>query len=226
VLSLFRRGDQVPLDKSNASHRIANKKRSSPWAGQSSVHPGAQFVVERLEKLEKGRAFTRKGYDAGVRPCGFLGERTMETEKRKRGRPRQAKDTTQFWQFVRAARVMCAYDQARERGDKHSVAVRGAVDLLKQANPEVPISQTEVKRILAAWRPRNAGTILRFERKILTEEDMKRHCWLREELAALQAKKGLRLEVPTDHELTGLTVSLTARFAERPNYPRHNRRIR
>jgi len=150
----------------------------------------------------------------------------MEMEKKGKGRPRQAKDTIQFWQFARAARVMCAYDEARERGDKHSVAVRGVVEHLKRSNPEMPISQTEVKRILAVWRPRNAGTILRFERKILTEEDIKRHCLILEQLAALQEKTGLRLEVPTNHELTGPIVSLTARFAERPNYPRHNHKIR
>ncbi len=80
----------------------------------------------------------------------------MEMEKKGKGRPRQAKNTTQFWQFARAARVMCAYDEARERGDKHSVAVRGVVEHLKRSNPEMPISQTEVKRILVVWRPRNA----------------------------------------------------------------------
>jgi hypothetical protein len=117
----------------------------------------------------------------------------METEKKRKGRPPQARNTIQSWQFVRAARVMCAYDEARERGDKHSVAVRGVVEHLKQSNPGMPISQTEVKRILAVWRPRNAGTILRFER---------------------------------NQELTGPVESLIARFAERPNYPRHNRKIR
>jgi len=52
----------------------------------------------------------------------------MEMEKKGKGRPRQAKNMIQFWQFARAARVMCAYDEARERGDKHSVAVWGAVE--------------------------------------------------------------------------------------------------
>ena len=150
----------------------------------------------------------------------------MKMEKKGKGRPRQAKNTIQFWQFARAARVMCACDEARERGNKHSVAVRAAVELLKQSNPGMPISQTEVKRILAVWRPRNAGTILRFERKILTEEDIKRHCLILEQQAALQEKTGLGLEIPTNHELTGPIVSLTARFAERLNYPRHNHKIR
>ena len=118
---------------------------------------------------------------------------------------------------------MCAYDEARERGDKHSVAVRGVVEHLKKSDLGMPISETEVKRILSLWRPRNAETILRFERKILTEEDVKRHRWLQEQLAALQGKRDLKLEVPTN--LGRLTESITVRFAERPNYPRHNRKI-
>jgi hypothetical protein len=144
-------------------------------------------------------------------------------EKKGKGRPRQAKNTIQFWQFARAARVLCAYEEDRERGDKHSVAVRGAVEHLKQSNPDMPISETEVKRILPVWRPRNAGTILRFERKILTDEDVKSHCWLQEQLAVLQGKRDLKLEVPTN--LGRLTESITVRFAERPDYPRHNRKI-
>lgn len=147
-------------------------------------------------------------------------------EKRRKGRPRKKEDGIEFWQFARAARVMYAYDEARERGDKHSVAVRDAVELLKQSNPEMPISQTEVKRILAAWRPRNAGTILRFECKILTDEDViKRHHFDLEQLTALQGKSGTRSEVPTNQKLTRSIVSLTGSFAERPNYPRHNRKI-
>jgi len=47
-------------------------------------------------------------------------------EKRWKGRPRKKEDSIEFWQFARAARVMSAYDEARERGDKHSVAVRSA----------------------------------------------------------------------------------------------------
>ncbi len=146
----------------------------------------------------------------------------MEIGKKKRGRPRKPEDTIKFWQFARAGHVMCAFDEVRGRGNKHSVAVRDIVDLLKQRNPEMPICQTEVRRILAAWRPRNAGTILRFERKIPTEQDIKRHYWIWEQEAALQGKKGLRLEVPTNHELTRPIALLTIRFAERPNYPRHN----
>lgn len=99
--------------------------------------------------------------------------------------------------------VMCAYDEARGRGEKHSTAVQHAVDSVKQCNREMPVSQTEVKRILATWRPRGSRIILRFESKILTEEDIKRHCWIREQLAALQGKKGLKWKCPRIMKLHG-----------------------
>ncbi len=149
----------------------------------------------------------------------------MQIEKRQTGRPRKKADTIQPWQFARAAMVMCAYDEARGRGEKHSTAVQHAVDSVKQCNREMPVSQTEVKRILATWRPRGSRIILRFESKILTEEDIKRHCSIREQLAALQGKNGLKLEVPTNHEVTRSATSLIIYFAEKPNYPRHNRKI-
>ncbi len=149
----------------------------------------------------------------------------MEKEKRLRGRPRKAGDTIQFWQFKRAARVMSAYDEARGRGEKHSTAVQYAVDFVKQRSPKMRISLTAVKRILAKWRPMGSRSILRFEHKILTEEEIKRRGCILDQMPPLQGTKGLRLEVPTNQELTRSVVSLTIRFAERPNYPRHNRKI-
>ncbi len=117
----------------------------------------------------------------------------MEMEKKKRGRPRKAGDTVQLWQFVRAGVAMCAYDEARGSGEKHSAAVRHAAQFVKQLHPEMPISTTEVKRILAAWRPRSSHTIFRFERSSLGAEDRIMHRLLREQLAMLKGKKGLNL---------------------------------
>jgi len=182
--------------------------------------------VEQFKEFGKGARQSPQGVTPLVCRLVAVREGTVETEKKRKGRPRQARNSIQFWMFARAGRVMCVYDEARERGDKHSVAVRYAVELLKQSNPEMPISQTEVKRILAAWRPRNAGTILRFERETLTEEDMRGHRFMLEQLADLQGKKDLGLEVPTNYEFAELIERLTVRFAERPNYPRHNRKTR
>ena len=131
--------------------------------------------------------------------------------------------TIAFWQFGRAAMAMCAYDQARERGEKHSVAVREAVDFVKQRDPGMSISETEVKRTLAASRPRDSRTILRFERKNLTEDDIKKRRWIREQVASLQGEKHLKSGVSPNSDPRDGAV-FTIRFAERPNYPRHNRK--
>ncbi len=150
----------------------------------------------------------------------------MEIVKRLRGRPRKAEDTIQFWQFARAARVMCAYDVARGRGEKHSAAIEYAVNFVKQLSPKMRISRTEVKRVLAAWRPRNAGTILRFERSIMTEEKIKKFRWIREQVAMLEEKRGLVLPSPPSFDLGPSLAVFTIRFAEKPDFPRHNRKIR
>ncbi len=117
---------------------------------------------------------------------------------------------------------MWAYDEAREKDEKHSVAVRYAVDSLRRSGPKMRISETEVKRILSTFRPRGSGTILRFERSTLGEEDIKRHRWIKEQFAALQKEKGITLQVPPVYDETLHGAKFTIRFAERPNYPRHN----
>jgi hypothetical protein len=119
------------------------------------------------------------------------------------------------------------YDQAREEGYKHSAAIRHAVEVSKQRNPEIPISETEVKRVLAAWRPRGSQVVLRFDRKILTEHDVEKYHWVREQVNEwrLQHQKDLNLEsppVPGRQHRGGEAFAI--RFAERPQYPRHNRK--
>jgi hypothetical protein len=146
----------------------------------------------------------------------------MEMEKKGKGRPRQATNTIPFWQFLRGAAAMCAYDEARERGEKHSVAVGQAADFVRKVHPQMPISETEVKRVLATWRPRGSSTILRLERSSPSEEDVIRHRWLREELTTLNEKKALKLPIPQKE----ITTRIIVRLGERPDYPRHNRKIR
>lgn len=142
-------------------------------------------------------------------------------EKRGKGRPRKKEDSIEFWQFVRAAIATSAYDEARKEGDKHSVAVRQAVDAVRLRHPEMPISETGVRRILSAVRPRGSGAILCFERLILSEEDKKKHQWIREQTALLKVRKGTTSELPIYDE-TRPAAKYTIRFSERPNYPRHN----
>jgi len=86
----------------------------------------------------------------------------------------------EVWQFGRAAIAMSAYDEAREKGEKHSVAVRDSVTAVRCRNPEVPISETGMKRILSKFRPRRSRTILRFERSRMSEEEIRKYRSIRE----------------------------------------------
>jgi hypothetical protein len=56
--------------------------------------------------------------------------------------------------------VLNAYNEARSLGLKHSAAVSEAVAVVKNRLPDVQISQTEVKRILAEYQPSGALTVL------------------------------------------------------------------
>jgi hypothetical protein len=120
---------------------------------------------------------------------------------------------------------MSAYDESRGNDQKHIVAVMHAVDSVRQCFPGMRISVSEVKRTLAAWRPRNSRTILRFERSTLSEEDVQINHRIRKRLTELQGKKGLILPVLSKHDLTRDVASFTISFGEKPNYPRHNRKI-
>ena len=119
--------------------------------------------------------------------------------------------------------VMCAYYEARNRGEKHGVAVRYAVDDYKQRYPQGHISETEVKRTLAMWRPRGSGVVFLVERQSPTEEFVKKLCWSQEQFAKV-AGKDLQSEVGCSPEVRPRSGSIVARFGERPNYPRHNRK--
>ena len=77
----------------------------------------------------------------------------------KRGRPK--KDGYQsFWMIGRETYALYAYQQAREAGQKHFLAVQEAVIFVRQNLPGVPISDTEVRRILAKWRSTRRNHVL------------------------------------------------------------------
>jgi len=128
------------------------------------------------------------------------------------------------WQFGRVVKVRCAYDESRRKGEKYSVAVRDAVDNVKQSSPEMPISETGVKRILSRYGPKESATILCFERVPMSEADIKRHRWIREQFAALRKKEGVTLPELRVYDETRRRDKFLIRFSERTKYPRHNRK--
>jgi hypothetical protein len=69
----------------------------------------------------------------------------------KPGRPR--KNGQQDMRMLeRITLALFAYGRARDAGEKHSVAISEAVKYVREVVPAMPISETEVKRIVAAWR--------------------------------------------------------------------------
>ena len=70
----------------------------------------------------------------------------------KRGRPKKkgAKDGRTL---LRDTIALSAYDEARRRGEKHIIAISEAVSAARKWKLKMLISDTEVRRILAHWRP-------------------------------------------------------------------------
>jgi hypothetical protein len=151
----------------------------------------------------------------------------MQRGKRRRGRPRKEEGTLEYKQFVRAGIVNAAYDEARQSNQKHSVAVRQVVEFVKQNYPELPISETAVRRILAEWRPRDSGTILRFERSIMTADEVAKYRSVRDQAAAFQHQNDLKVPMLPDinNNPTKTVTKFVFGFGERPNYPRFNGKI-
>lgn len=145
-------------------------------------------------------------------------------KKRGRGRPRKKEGSIELWQLGRAAIVMCAYEEAREQGRKHEHAVRYAVICAKRCSPEIRISKGAVRRILSKYSPRKSGTILRFERSTFSEEDINENRWIRKQVLEFQKKMRKILLMPPSYDGTRAVAKFIIRAAERPNYPRANRK--
>ena len=146
----------------------------------------------------------------------------MRTAKRLRGRPQKEEGREEFWRFVRAGMIISVYDEARKNNEKHSVAVTQAVEYLRQHQPEMPVSDTVVKRTLATFRPRDSRTTLRFKRYTVGRKKLARLRSILEQAHDMQRQMGLSVPPPS------IPKSLTAYkfgYAKRPRYARHNRKI-
>lgn len=148
----------------------------------------------------------------------------METEKRKRGRPRKTNDRVPFWRFALAGIAMCAYDEARQKGEKHSVAISEAVAFVREYFAGMQISETELRRVLARWRPRGAGTIFRFERSVWPDDEGMGFDNIHEQPSVLHRSEGQAESVPPEGRSVSAPMVFKIRLSERPNYLRHNRK--
>lgn len=148
----------------------------------------------------------------------------MNTKKKKKGRPRKEEGRIEPWQFTRENLAMCGYDEARTRGEKHSVAVAEAVSFVKQFHPGMSISESEVRRILALRRPRTALTILRIERSVPTEQEIEKWTYFKKCLAASRGPDGPALPPTPEARPPKSPMIFKIRSGERPDYPRSNRK--
>lgn len=137
---------------------------------------------------------------------------------KKRGRPRKngAKDP---WSLARALMVIHAYDEARTGGIKHSAAVKEAADFVRWLCPGMPISETEVKRILAELRPAKGPAALLSSYEILEGEEAAR---ARSRFAQMLALAGQIPPDPPNQDPSRPLKRFSVSLGKRPNYPRYN----
>jgi hypothetical protein len=107
-----------------------------------------------------------------------------------------------MWMLIRVTLAVFAYQAARKTGEKHSVAIAEAVKGVQETLPKVPISETEVKRIVARWLSKKRPSCLWVEKP--------------------KPEQSFALEPGPDGKMIPVRVVLTASFGPHPVHPRVN----
>jgi hypothetical protein len=143
----------------------------------------------------------------------------MDSTMKKRGRPPK-NGTTEPWRFGRALQVVHAYTKARNSGEKHSAAVKEAINFVRRLDPETPISESEVKRVLAELLPQNGPTAVLAEYSVLEgDEAAETRRYLEQLIGQAVANRPAVLDIQDrGRPLKKFTIKLV----DRPKYPRHN----
>jgi len=149
----------------------------------------------------------------------------MKAKKKLRRRPKKNPGELEFRRFVRAGLIMCTFDEAREGGDKHSAAITHVVEYVRKHHPGMPVSETEVKRTLATYRPKNIQTILQFKRSIADDGKLATLRCVREQVAKMRSERNLSGPPPSIKNLSENLTTIKFGYSQRPLYPRHNRKI-
>jgi hypothetical protein len=141
----------------------------------------------------------------------------METPRKKRRRPPKGgvKDPSHF---ARALMFTNSCDQAREGGEKRSAAITEGVNSVKQSVPRLPLSETEGKRILAEFRPKDSetGLIVRASNVDAAEKARRRN--LRAQVPGFGGTIPAELAKQNLQKCPGFQFGI----GQRPVYPRHN----
>jgi hypothetical protein len=144
---------------------------------------------------------------------------TIHREMKKKGRPSK-NGAVEPQSFLRALMVIDAYSKARAEGEKHSTAVTESIEFVRQLAPEMRISETEAKRVLAEFLPRNGQVALKVNFSILEGEEAARRRSLIAQIPELAGTK--TPAVSTDQDLRRPLMIFKFGFGKRPSYPRHN----
>jgi hypothetical protein len=129
------------------------------------------------------------------------------------GRPRK-NGRKEPYQFVRALEIYDAYQSARKRGEKHSIAVREAARV-----PRFHASESEVRRVLAEFRSVRHSDELNVDSYVRSDADIARHRFLMSQVPE-DRKSQPTLREPTDE--TRPKVGFRFGFVNRTKYPRFN----
>lgn len=127
---------------------------------------------------------------------------------RKRGRPRK-NGVRPAWVLLRTCHVLFWYNRARAAGEKHSVAVKETVAKLRSLSQDMPISETEVKRVLSEFQGEDDPVVLQVTR--LSEKEIHQNVTCYQELKIRQAET--------------ITSGFLMALGPRPQYRRHNAKI-
>ena len=151
---------------------------------------------------------------------------TTKARSSKNGRPRK-NGVKEPWHLGRTLRIIEAYRVARERGEKRESAIEEAVLAVKQFDPDMPVSKTEVKRVLAEFASIYSDVSIRAESTILEGEsaaEKRRFAFDMMKFAdkyCVRSSEKLPVELTEEQLHRPLTV-ISFGYARRPVYKRHN----
>lgn len=142
----------------------------------------------------------------------------------KRGRPKK-NGVKPIWMLVRTVMILLVYDQARRSGEKHSAAVEAAVAAVRSQVPGMPISNTEVRRVLAEVRSQHSEEALIVTKNVTEEQEI--DSFLRGLEWAARESRG-RWGVPSfpNPSRSSQIRAVVLQLGPRPQYPRRNARTR
>jgi hypothetical protein len=141
----------------------------------------------------------------------------------KRGRPNK-NGAKPGRMLLRSVMVLDAYDQARGRGEKRSAAITDSVSTVCSRVPEMPISETEVKRVLAEFRSKDCEEAWIFKEGIA--QGPKADAWF-DMLEWIAKQSRGKWEVPSfsqDKSKPRRLRTWAIQKGPAPRYPRHNSR--